>query len=133
MLVVGVLICFTGLVVIPSALNSEPRDPQLLGAALAFFGMGALILSLSLYFEARALRVRINADANLVEHLHASKRKMTCDNCKSSSPIIQCTMHRLNLCATCLVDHYEARGCVYVPAVRKTTGRASRAALAGRA
>jgi hypothetical protein len=131
LVVVGVLISFTGLLAVPSALNSQTRDQELLATALAFFGIGALIVALSLYLQARALRARINADPSLLAAVNASKRKGTCDTCKSAPPVIQCTMHRVSLCATCLVQHYEARGCVYVPSVRKSA-RTSRAVAAGR-
>jgi hypothetical protein len=129
--VAGVLLAFAGLLAIPGALNSETRDQELLGTALAFFGMGALIIALSLYFQARALQARINADPNLLAALNATKRKGTCDSCKSAAPLIHCTMHRVYLCGTCLVQHYETRGCVYVPAVRKTA-RSTRTMAAGR-
>lgn len=131
LIVLGGLLSLAGLLAVPSALYSETRDQELLGTALAFFGMGALIVSLGLYFQARALRASIHADPNLLALLNASKRKGTCDNCKSAAPLIQCTMHRVSLCGTCLVQHYEPRGCVYVPAIRKS-GRSSRGVAAGR-
>lgn len=131
LLVAGVLICIAGLLAVPSALNSETRDQELLGTALALFGIGTLVVASSLYFQARVLRARITADPNLLAILNASKRKGTCDSCKTAAPLITCTLHRVNLCGTCLVQHYEPRGCVYVPAVRKTS-RTSRGASAGR-
>jgi hypothetical protein len=126
---IGVLICFIALLTLPTALSGN-KDQELLGTALAFFGIGTLIIALSLYLQSRALRSRINADPNLVAALQGSKRKGTCDNCKSATPVIQCTMHRVTLCAGCLVQHYDSRGCVYVPAVRKTAR--SRVATAAR-
>ena len=125
----GGLIAFAGLLALPSALSGN-KDPELLGTGLAFFGMGAVLFAMGFYFQARALRSQINADPNLVAALQGSKRKGTCDSCKAASPVIQCTMHRVNLCTSCLVQHYDSRGCVYVPAVRKTTR--SRAGAAGR-
>jgi hypothetical protein len=130
LIVVGVLICFSALLTLPAAL-SDNKDQELLGTALAVFGIGTLFVALSLYLQSRSLRSRINADPNLVAALQGTKRKGTCDNCKSATPVIQCTMHRVTLCASCLVQHYDSRGCVYVPAVRKTTR--SRAGAAGRA
>lgn len=131
LIVVGVLICLAALLTLPTALSGN-RDQELLGTALAFFGIGTLIVALSLYLQSRALRSRINADPNLIAALQGTKRKGTCDNCKSATPVIQCTMHRMVLCASCLVQHYDSRGCVYVPAVRKTT-RSRAGAAAGRA
>ncbi len=132
LIVAGLLISFAGLLIIPGAVNSETRDQELLGTALAFFGLGALLVALGLYFQARALRASINADPNLLAVLKASKRVGTCDTCKAAAPLIHCTMHRVNLCGTCLVQHYEPRGCVYVPVVRKTA-RISRGVAASRA
>ena len=125
----GVLMSLSGLLALPAALSGN-KDQELLGTALALFGLGALLVALSLYLQTRALKSRIDADPNLLAVLNASKRKGTCDNCKAAPPIIQCTMHRVSLCQTCLVQHYDTRGCVYVPAVRKSA-RSSRAA-AGR-
>jgi hypothetical protein len=130
LIAVGVLICVAALLAFPAALSGN-KDLELLGTALAFFGIGTLIISLSLYLQSRTLRSRINADPNLVAALQGTKRKGTCDHCRLATPVIQCTMHRVTLCASCLVQHYDSRGCVYVPAVRKT-GR-SRAGAAGRA
>ncbi|HVO63530.1 MAG TPA: hypothetical protein VMT53_21580 [Terriglobales bacterium] len=129
MAALGGLIAFAGLLALPSALSGD-KDPELLGTGLAFFGMGAVLLALGFYFQARALRSEINADPNLLAALQGSKRKGICDSCKAASPVIQCTMHRVSLCASCLVQHYDSRGCVYVPAVRKNTR--SRAGAAGR-
>ncbi len=129
LLVVGVLISFAGLVAIPGALSGH-KDQELLGTALAFFGLGTLLVAVSLYLQSRALRSQIDADPNLLAALQGSKRKGPCDNCKSAGSIVQCTMHRVYLCANCLVQHYDSRGCVYVPAVRKSTR--SRANAAGR-
>jgi 1,4-dihydroxy-2-naphthoate octaprenyltransferase len=130
LIVVGVLICCAALLTFPAALSGN-KDQELLGTALAFFGIGSLIVALSLYLQSRALQSQINADPNLLAALQGSKRKGTCDNCKSAVPVIQCTMHRVTLCATCLVQHYDSRGCVYVPAVRKNAR--SKAGAAGRA
>ena len=129
LVVIGVLICFAALLTLPTALSGN-KDQELLGAALAFFGIGTLTIALSLYLQSRSLQSRINADPNLLAALQGTKRKGTCDNCKSATPVIQCTMHRVTLCSSCLVQHYDSRGCVYVPAVRKSTR--SRAGAAGR-
>ncbi len=131
LIVAGALMSFAGLLAIPSAFYGETRDQELLGSALAFFGIGAVIAALSFYLQARALRASINADPNLLSVLNAGKRKGTCDSCKSAIPLIQCTMHRVNLCGTCLVQHYDSRGCVYVPVVRKSA-KSSRGVAVGR-
>jgi hypothetical protein len=132
LIVVGLLMALAGLVAVPGALNGNNHDQELLSTGLALFGMGALISALGLYFLTRSLRARINADPNLLAALsNGNKRKGTCDSCKSAAPVILCTMHRVTLCGTCLVQHYEARGCVYVPALRKTS-KTGRSAAAGR-
>ena len=130
LIVIGVLTCFSALLALPAALAGN-KDQELLGTALAFFGLGALMIALSLYLQSRALQSRISADPNVIAALQSGKRKGTCDNCKSAIPVIQCTMHRVTLCANCLVQHYDSRGCVYVPATRKNPR--ARATAAGRA
>jgi hypothetical protein len=130
LVVIGVLICFAALLTLPTALSGN-KDQELLGTALAIFGIGTLIIALSLYLQSRSLQIRINADPNLLAALQGTRRKGTCDKCKSATPVIQCTMHRVTLCASCLVQHYDSRGCVYVPAARKSTR--SRAGAASRA
>ncbi len=132
LLIAGVLVSLAGLLTVPSALYGQTRDQELLGSALAFFGMGTLMVALSLYLQARAVQARIDADPNLAALVNANKRKGSCDNCKSALPLIQCTMHRVSLCGTCLIQHYDPRGCVYVPAVRKSS-KSSRGVAAGRA
>ncbi len=130
MIIVGALVSLAGVMALPSALSGN-KDPELLGTALAFFGMGAVLMALSFYLQARALRSQINADPNIIAALQAGKRKGTCDSCKAAGAVIQCTMHRVSLCPNCLAQHYDSRGCVYVPAVRKNAR--SRAGAAGRA
>jgi hypothetical protein len=103
-----------------------------MGAGLAIFGMGTLMIGGSLYFKAKALGAQFN-DQSMNTFLGSKLRKATCDLCRKSIPVVQCTMHKLSLCATCMTDHYESRACVYVPAVRKSAAKTARGASASRA
>ncbi len=125
---IGVLIAFVGLLFMPAALNGRGGgNESLLGAGLAIFAFGALVISMAMYAKARLLRAAIDADPNLQALLNAAKAK-GCDVCRAAGPIVQCTMHRVSLCSTCLSQHYDPRACVYVPASRRQArGRAASA------
>ncbi len=126
-IVVGVLIALVGLVFMPAALNGRGGNDSLLGAGLAIFALGALLISMAMYAKARFLRSAIDADPNLQAFLNAAKAK-GCDSCRAAGPVVQCTMHRVSLCSTCLSQHYDPRACVYVPASRRLKrGRAASA------
>ena len=129
---VGTVVMFSGLLFLPAALTPAVIDDAMLASGLAVFSTGIMLIACSFYFKTRALHKAIAADPNLALILNTRKRKGSCDSCRGGAPLIYCTMHRLNLCGTCLGQHYEARGCVYVPAVRKPAGRTARASAAAR-
>ncbi len=126
----GILVCFIGLLFLPAAFNtrSGTTDNSLMGGGLAVFSLGALMIGIGMYGKARLLRAAIDADPNLQSLLNGAKRKGNCDSCKSAAPVVQCTMHKLNLCASCMNQHYDPRGCVYVPSNRRTAHRSRAAA-----
>lgn len=121
---VGGLIALVGLLFMASAANSHNGNDNLLGPGLAIFALGALLISMAMYAKARLLRGAIDADPNLQAFLNAAKAK-GCDNCRAAGPVVLCTMHKVNLCSTCLNQHYDSRACVYVPAIRRTRSRAA--------
>jgi hypothetical protein len=128
----GIFISLIGLLFLPAALNSKAgTSDNLMPGGLAIFSLGALMVSTGMYAKARALRAAIDADPNLQSLLNGAKRKGNCDSCHSAASVVQCTMHKVNLCTTCMNQHYEPRGCVYIPSNRRTVHRTARAA-AGR-
>jgi hypothetical protein len=128
----GALVCMTGLLFLPSALSGHGTDEGTLGAGGAIFGLGAIIVSVSLYFKTSAVRAEIAANPQLAVLLAGKRPKGNCGQCGEATAVIQCTMHKQSLCASCLVQHYESRACVYVPAVRKAANRNARGASAAR-
>lgn len=128
----GILLMFSGLLFLPAALNSSTVDEAMLAGGLAVFATGMMLVSCSFYFKAKLMHKSLAADPNVNVILNAQKRKGPCDACHGGTPVIYCTMHKVTLCGTCLAQHYDARGCVYTPAVRKSVGRSVRSTAAGR-
>jgi hypothetical protein len=125
-IVLGCFVSFIGLLFFPTALTAHGSDTNLLGAGMAIFSLGILMIGGSLYFKAKALGAQLN-DTSMTTLLSGKVRKgVVCDLCRKSVPVIQCTMHKLGLCAHCMTEHYESRACVYVPAVRKPVNKAAR-------
>jgi hypothetical protein len=132
LIVAGALVCFIGLLFLPSALGPHNRDESLLGSGLVIFSFGTLMIASALYFKAQALRAEIGADPARTAHQNGKRRKGTCDACRAAAPVVQCTMHKMSLCPTCMSQHYDSRACVYVPAVRRVAGKMARSASAAR-
>ena len=131
-IVLGCFVSFIGLLFIPTALTARSGDTSLLGGGMALFSIGVLMIGGSMYFKAKALGVQLN-DTSMTTMLSVKVRKgVVCDACRKSVPVVQCTMHKMSLCAHCMTEHYESRACVYVPAVRKPANKA-RGAHASRA
>ena len=129
---VGVLIGFVGLIIIPAGFASRNTDTTSLSAGLAIFAMGLVTISVAFYFQARSIQSHVAANPNSSAPSGGKQRRLICDVCHKSAAVIQCTMHKTVLCPGCLAGHYEARGCVYVPTVRRTSMKAARGAVASR-
>jgi len=128
----GALISFVGLLFLPSALDAQHRDESLLGAGLAVFSLGALTMAVAFYFKTEILRAEIGSDPSRASLPNGKRRRISCDSCHQAAPVIQCTMHKMGLCSNCLSQHYDSRACVYVPAIRKGTGKMAKSASAAR-
>jgi hypothetical protein len=129
---VGVLIAFVGLIIIPAGLASRNTDTTSLSAGLAIFAMGLLTISVAFYFRARSIQSHVAANPNSSALSSGRQRKVVCDVCHKGIAVIQCTMHKTVLCPACLEGHYESRGCVYVPTIRRTSMKTARGAVASR-
>jgi hypothetical protein len=130
MIAVGALITFVGLLFFPSALMGANKEDNLLGAGMAVFSVGALLMAVSFYFKAKYLTTAETDPTRLA--VGAKRRRGNCDGCQQEMAVVQCTMHKKALCINCLSKHYESRACVYVPAVRRPATRSVRGASAGR-
>jgi hypothetical protein len=122
---VGVLIAFVGLVTMAAGFGSRQSDPAPVAAGLAIFAMGLLSVAASFYLQARSIKNQLPAHASMSV---AGRRKLSCDICGKAPAVIQCTMHKTSLCPTCLSTHYDSRACVYVPSIRRTSGKSFRRA-----
>lgn len=128
---VGALIVFIGLAFIPAAFTSSSTDEVILATGMVIFAVGVLTMAISFYVHAKSLSSQPGTD-NSSSISTGGKRKLVCDVCHKGTAVIQCTMHKTILCPTCLSGHYESRGCVYVPTIRRTSVKTARGAVASR-
>ena len=129
---VGVLTAFVGLTFIPAALRAQNSAENILGAGLAIFSIGILTMAVSFYVRSKSLLLQPGVDTSSSIPSGGKQRKLICDVCHKAAAVIQCTMHKTVLCPACLSGHYESRGCVYVPTVRRTSIKTARGAVASR-
>jgi hypothetical protein len=115
LIVIGALVVFVGLCFIPAAFGPSPENSYL-GAGLAIFATGALLVAAGLYLKARALSDLAPAapSANVKR-----SRKSSCDLCGKNEPAVQCRVHQIHLCPDCLGEHYDFRSCAYIPSTRR--------------
>jgi hypothetical protein len=124
MIVLGVLVGFAGLCIMPAGLGAGDRS--LLGFGAALFGTGALIVAGGIYLKALLLGSTVanapsTAAANSQRRAHEG-----CELCHKEAPVVHCKVHRFHLCAACLAEHYDFRACVYVPSTRRVESKGSR-------
>jgi uncharacterized membrane-anchored protein YhcB (DUF1043 family) len=129
---VGVLIGFVGLILLAAAYASQSTSEDMLASGLVIFAVGILIMSVSFYIRANSLHSQQKVESGSSALSSGKQRKLICDVCHKSAAVIQCTMHKTVLCPGCLAGHYESRGCVYVPTVRRTSVKTARGAVAAR-
>jgi len=125
MIVVGVLMLFLALCFVPGALRAE-GDPSLLAAGGGVFSIGILVIAGGIYLKARALQSEAGAEPPVPK----KRVRGGCELCASEDPVIQCRVHQLQLCPTCLSNHYDFRSCAYVPTTRRTTTKGGKAMAA---
>lgn len=115
---------FLGLCVIAAALGDTTGTNMFpLGALL--FSLGTMSLGLGMFLKARDLQVKL---ATPTPSTDTGRRvRGGCDLCASETPSVQCRVHQLHLCGSCLADHHDPRSCAYVPSLQrlalKTVGR----------
>jgi hypothetical protein len=80
---------------------------------MSIFALGALTVAGGIYFKAQNLKSDSSPKAPEPE------KRGGCDRCHAEPPAIQCKVHQLHLCDTCLASHYDFRSCVYVPSTRR--------------
>jgi hypothetical protein len=132
LIVAGALFAFVGLCFLPAAL-SDHGEGNLLGVGAVVFAIGNLVVAGGIYLKARMLQ---SAPASKNDGTPAASEKPTrrlkggCDLCGTEAPVVQCKVHQLHLCATCLAAHYDARSCAYTPTTRRPGTKVGKALAA---
>jgi hypothetical protein len=126
----GALMVFIGLCFVPAALG-ENAQADLLELGACQFSLGALVVATGIYAKARVVQAAIAA-GDFKKETPASNLRVRggCDLCGSEAPVVQCKVHQLHLCGSCLAQHYDVRSCAYVPTTRTTTQRNSKSLAA---
>jgi hypothetical protein len=122
MVVSGALLLFVGLCVLAAGLGRN-ADPDQLIAGAGCFSMGALMIAAGIYLKARALQSGAPAPK---EQANPKRSRGGCELCATEQPVIQCKVHQLHLCGTCLAQHYDFRSCAYVPSTRAGSNKAGK-------
>ena len=124
MVAAGASFLFLGFCVLAAGLGKN-ADPDQLIAGAGCFSVGALTVAAGIYLKARALQSRPSSPASVKEP--ANKRSRGgCELCATEAPVIQCKVHQLHLCGSCLAQHYDFRSCAYVPSTRAADKKAGK-------
>jgi hypothetical protein len=122
----GAVLMFIGLCFLPAALSDHP-DADLLEIGACQFSLGALIMAGGIYAKARMLQFAIASGEPRKDAATSTLRvRGGCDLCGSEAPVVQCKVHQLHLCGSCLPQHYDVRSCAYVPTTRTTSNKPGR-------
>jgi hypothetical protein len=128
----GALAVLCGICVLPAALG-EHRDASLLGLGGCLLSTGAFLAAVGIYSKARALQSKEARETSGNESKSSNRRtRGGCELCASETPVIQCRVHQLQLCPTCLAQHYDPRSCAYVPPSRKLGNKSGKSMAAKR-
>src|SRR5579872_2395915 len=128
----GALMMFVGLCFLPGAFGEHP-EADMLEIGAAQFSMGALVVAAGIYAKARVLQFAIASGEPRKDPAAASQRvRGGCDLCGSEAPVVQCKVHQLHLCGTCLAQHYDVRSCSYIPTSRTSSNKGRKLAANAR-
>jgi len=122
LIAIGAITLFLGLCCLPAAVG-EPADPGLLAVGATLFAVGSLVCASGIYAKARILQWQ--GQAYQAEMANRRSRG-GCELCSSDVPVIQCRVHQLQLCATCLAEHFDPRSCSFIPPARRPLSKATR-------
>jgi len=118
----GALVLFLGLIVLGTSLGKS-GDPDALPVGAGLFSLGAVAIAGGIYLKAKAVQRASSSEAPRKESANAGRTRGGCELCGIEAPVVQCKIHRLQLCGTCLSQHYDARSCIYVPSTRRAAGK----------
>ena len=125
----GALVLFLGLIVLGVSLGSN-GGPDELPAGAGLFSVGAVAIAGGIYLKAKALQRASSPEAPRKESANAGRTRGGCELCRVEVPVVQCKIHRLQLCGTCLSQHYDVRSCIYLPSTRGAAGKPGKGLLA---
>jgi hypothetical protein len=121
----GVLFAFLGLCVLPAALGAK-SDPSEVGIAATLFSFGILLVAGGIY--AKAMVLKLSLPEMKAAPAPGKRGRAGCELCGTEQPVVQCKVHQLQLCGTCLTRHYDHRSCSYIPSGWNVTAPRSMAA-----
>ncbi|HSZ02646.1 MAG TPA: hypothetical protein VK788_24335 [Terriglobales bacterium] len=121
----GAVLMAIGLCFLPAALGERP-DADLLEVGACLFSLGALIIAAGMYTKARMVQMEIASGEPRKEPTSNQRVRGGCDLCGTEAPVVQCKVHQLHLCGSCLAQHYDVRSCAYVPTTRTATNKMGR-------
>ncbi|MGA9968009.1 MAG: hypothetical protein WBQ10_22620 [Terriglobales bacterium] len=121
----GAVFMAIGLCFLPAALGERP-DADLLEVGACLFSLGALIIAAGMYTKARMVQMEIASGEPRKEPTSNQRVRGGCDLCGTEAPVVQCKVHQLHLCGSCLAQHYDVRSCAYVPTTRTATNKTGR-------
>ena len=123
----GAVLMFIGLCFLPGALGEHP-DADMLEIGACQFSLGALIVAVGIYAKARSVQAAIaSGDMSPTSN---QRVRGGCDLCGTEAPAVQCKVHQLHLCGSCLAQHYDVRSCAYVPTSRTSSNKTAKAMAA---
>jgi hypothetical protein len=121
----GAVLMAIGLCFLPAALGERP-DADLLEVGACLFSLGALIIAAGTYTKARMVQMEIASGEPRKEPTSNQRVRGGCDLCGTEAPVVQCKVHQLHLCGSCLAQHYDVRSCAYVPTTRTASNKTGR-------
>ena len=126
LIAVGAIAASIGIIMLPAALGEHP-DTSLLVLGACCLSLGSLIAASGVYLKARAIQPPKGLSGASVESRNSNRRvRGGCDVCHGDSPVIQCRIHQVHLCANCLGRHYDFRTCAYAPSSRGAGAKAGK-------
>ncbi len=118
---IGCFLGAAGLCFLPAAFGLHP-DNAMLSAGAMVFSLGMVLAAVGFYAKARHWGTE--GRPATAKPAHRPAKKIKCDLCGLDGAVIQCRVHRLQLCSDCIGEHYDFRSCAYVPTVRPGTAKA---------
>jgi uncharacterized membrane protein len=127
MIVLGVVMLFMGLLMLPAALGGHP-DTSIIALGACGVSLGSMIAASGIYVNARALQPHAVSVGVSAESKNLTRRvRGGCDICHGDLPVIHCKVHQIHLCPDCVAKHYDFRSCTYIPSTRATLPKKAKA------